>query len=86
MWIRAGEVLDGVSFAVSEVSQDMAKKSGRPFAEVAADFLRAWTARGFDIRFCDRAACSADSEALGVEAAVEVAARNGESNVIFSRQ
>lgn len=86
MWIRAGEVLDGVSFAVSEVSQDMAKKSGRPFAEVAADFLRAWTARGFDIRFCDRAACSADSEALGVEAAVEVAVRNGESNVIFSRQ
>lgn len=81
----AGDALDGISVALSEVSQDMAKKSGRAFEDVAGEYLRAWADRGFDIRFCDRVQCPTAGQAYGVPEALQIAARNGESNVLFSR-
>lgn len=81
-----GEALDGISVALSEVSQDMAKKSGRAFEDVAGEYLRAWADRGFAIRFCDRVLCTTAGQPHNVTEALQIAARNGESNVLFSRQ
>eukprot|EP00892_Ulva_mutabilis_P003934 jgi/Ulvmu1/1912/UM012_0072.1 len=80
----AGGALDGVSTALTELSQDMAKKSGREFRDVAGEYLRAWQDRGFEIRFCGAEPCAA-GEPLGIEAALDLAVENGQSNVLFSR-
>ena len=63
----------------------MAKKSGREFEDVAADYLRAWDSHGFDVRFCDVPPCTG-GEPLDIASAVEAAVRRGESNLFFSRR
>lgn len=69
---------------LSELSRDMEKKTGRPFAEVSEEFLRSWGDRGFEIRFCGTL-CSDASGPYSVPAAVQAASEYGEANVLFSR-
>eukprot|EP00892_Ulva_mutabilis_P003935 jgi/Ulvmu1/1913/UM012_0073.1 len=82
----AGSVLDGVHFALSEISSDMGSKAGRSFRSVVREYLHTWDERGFDVHFCEPGfGCLMGGAWPMADAAREAEAR-GLSNALFVRR
>lgn len=85
MCVHAGAVLDGVNFALSELSADMAGR-GESFRDVVREYLRTWADRGFAVRFCEPGFGCLLGEARELEEAAREAEARGLSNVLFERR
>lgn len=55
---RTGTALDGVQAALTEMNgEDLPRQNGKPFADVAREFVRAWHGLGFELHVCTSAEC-----------------------------
>lgn len=84
--MRAGEALDSVQFALSEVSAvDMPKAAGRPIEEVGLEYLTGWRDRGFDITMCFQQADCFTGQKMTPQQAVHATVTGGIINVLFQK-
>lgn len=79
----AGSVLDGVQYALTEVSAfDMPKKHNKTFGEIGLEYLQTWEALGFEAHVCDDVDCFGKPAMLPAEAVPQIEER-GNVNVLM---
>lgn len=83
---RAGDVLDGIQFALTELnSVDMPKAVGANFETAGREYLQMWAEKGFSITMCHPYADCFTGTRMSPADAVMYTITNSVSNVLLQR-